>query len=55
MTVPSLITAEMLQPVIDAVKSNVGLVFPVGIAIFAVLLGVSIIPKLIKVFTGIHW
>lgn len=48
-----MVTSEMLQPIIDAVKSNTLVVLPVCIAIFAVLLGVAIIPKLIKAFTGV--
>lgn len=49
-----MVTTEMLQPIIDAVRSNALVVLPVCIAIFAVILGISIIPKLIKAFTGVR-
>ena len=45
------ITAEMLSPITDAVTANIGVILPVGIAIFGILIGVALVPKLIKRFT----
>jgi hypothetical protein len=45
------ITTEMLSPIIDAVTANIGVILPVGIAIFGILIGVSLVPKLIKKFS----
>lgn len=44
------ITSDMLAPVIDGITANIGVILPVGIAIFAIMIGVSLIPKIIKHF-----
>lgn len=46
------INEAMLQPLIDGVTANVGVILPVGMGLFAIFLGISLIPKLIKKFTN---
>lgn len=46
------ITQDMLQPLVDGVTANVGVILPVGLGLFAIFLGISLIPKLIKKFTA---
>lgn len=45
------ITSEMLNPLVDSVTANIGVILPVGIVIFGILIGVSMVPGLIKKFT----
>ena len=40
----------MLKPVVDGVAANLAVIIPIGIALFAILLGVTLIPKVIKKF-----
>ena len=44
------VTAEMLEPVADAVTSNLGVLLPVGIGIMAIMIGVALIPRIIWKF-----
>lgn len=45
-----MITAEMLGPITTAVTSNATAIIPVGIGIMGVMIGVSLIPRLIYKF-----
>ena len=42
------ITSELLTPIITGVSANIGVILPVGILLFSIMLGVKLIPKLIK-------
>lgn len=44
------ITSDMLSPLVDGVTGNVAVILPVGITIFAILLGISLVPKIIRQF-----
>jgi hypothetical protein len=44
------ITSDMLEPILSAAKDNIAVILPVGIGLFAILLGVSFIPMLFKKF-----
>lgn len=44
------ITAEMLEPVVEGVSANIGVIVPIGIGLFAILLGVKLIPKILGSF-----
>lgn len=44
------VSSEMLAPITEAVTSNLSLLVPVGIGIMALLIGVSLIPKIIYRF-----
>lgn len=44
------ITALMIQPLTDAITSNVTTMLPAGIAIMAIFAGISVIPKVFYKF-----
>lgn len=44
------VTAAMLQPITDSITSNLGTLLPVGITIMAVMIGVSLIPRIVYKF-----
>lgn len=44
------ITQEMLTPLVDGVISNIGVVLPIGIGLFAIMLGVKLVPRIIGWF-----
>lgn len=44
------ITTDMLKPLVDGVISNVGVILPVGIGLFAILLGIRLIPSVVSRF-----
>lgn len=43
-----MITAELIQPVVQAVTNNITAMVPAGLSILALSLGVSAVPKIIK-------
>ncbi len=47
----SAITTEMLEPILDGLKANIGIILPIGIGIFAIVLGIRFIPRIFKMFT----
>jgi len=50
MTSSVAVTADMLKPITDAINSNLGVLLPVGIAIMAIMIGVSLIPRIVYKF-----
>lgn len=46
----AVVTAEMLQPVIDTITANVTVLLPVGLGILAIMLGIALIPRIIWKF-----
>lgn len=44
------VTSSMLSPITDAITSNLGVLLPVGLTIMAILIGVSLIPRIIYKF-----
>lgn len=44
------ITSSMLTPVTDSITSNLGTLLPVGITIMGIMIGVSLIPRIIYKF-----
>ncbi len=44
------ITEAMLQPVVDSITGNLGVLLPVGLTILAVMVGVALIPRIIWKF-----
>ncbi len=44
------ITSAMVQPIADAVNNNVGVLIPVGVGVMAVMIGVSLIPRIVYKF-----
>lgn len=50
-SLPSIaITTEMLTPLVEGVMANVQVILPVGLGLFAIFLGIRIIPGLITKF-----
>ncbi|WP_161497924.1 hypothetical protein [Streptococcus suis] len=45
-----MITTDLIQPVVQAVTSNVTAVVPAGLSLLALSLGVKSVPKIIKSF-----
>ena len=46
------ITTQMLTPLVEGIVSNVNVVLPVGLGIMGVMLGIRIVPSLLRRFTG---
>ena len=44
------VTPEMLQPVVTGFSANVGVIIPYAIALFSIMIGLKMIPKLFKAF-----
>lgn len=44
------ITSAMVQPIIGAVSDNVGVLLPIGIGILGIMVGVSLIPRIVYKF-----
>lgn len=44
------ITAEMLAPITTALTENLGVLLPVGITIMGIMIGVSLIPRIVYKF-----
>jgi len=44
------ITSAMVEPIVTAVSSNVGILLPVGVGIMAIMIGVSLIPRIVYKF-----
>jgi len=44
------ITETMLEPVVDSITGNLGVLLPVGLTILAVMIGVALIPRIIWKF-----
>ena len=50
-TLPTIaITEDMLKPLVEGVVANVGVILPIGLGLFAIFLGIRIIPGLISRF-----
>lgn len=46
----ALVTAEMLAPITTTLNENLGVLLPVGIGIMGVMIGVSLIPRIVYKF-----
>lgn len=46
----ALVTAEMLAPITTTLNDNLGVLLPVGISIMGVMIGVSLIPRIVYKF-----
>ena len=44
------ITEEMLTPLVECVVANISVILPIGLGLFAIFLGIRIIPGLISRF-----
>lgn len=46
----AVVTAEMLKPVTDTINQNLTVLLPVGVGIMAIMIGVSLIPRIVHKF-----
>lgn len=46
----AVVTAAQLEPVTDAIVSNLAVLLPAGLGIMAIMIGVSLIPRIIYKF-----
>ena len=46
----ALVTADMLQPVVDAITGNTTVILPIGVTIMGILVGVGLIPRILSKF-----
>lgn len=45
-----MLTAELLAPITTAISSNLTILLPIGIGIMGIMIGVSLIPRIIYKF-----
>lgn len=45
------VKASDLQPILNVVTDNIGVILPFGVGITAILIGVGFVPRLIKKFS----
>ena len=45
-----MLTAEMLMPITDSINTDLGVLLPVGITIMGIMIGVSLIPRIVYKF-----
>lgn len=46
----TMLTAELLEPIVTGVTSNITTILPIGLSIMAAMVGVSMIPRIIYKF-----
>ena len=50
-TTPAIaITSDQLQPIVDTLTANLNVLLPVGITIMGIMIGVSLIPRIVYKF-----
>ena len=50
--VTTAVTTEMISPLVDLVIANIAAIMPAGIAIFGVMFGVRLVPRIIHSLAG---
>ncbi|MED4350876.1 hypothetical protein P9265_00820 [Schinkia azotoformans] len=50
METSAVVTSAMLSPITDTISSNLTVLLPVGIGILGIMIGVSLIPKIVYKF-----
>ena len=45
-----MLTADMLKPITDGINTDLGVLLPVGITIMGIMIGVSLIPRIVYKF-----
>lgn len=48
--ITALVTSDMLQPIVDTLTANISVILPVGMTVLALMVGVSLIPRIIYKF-----
>lgn len=47
------ITTTMLEPIVDSIVANIGVILPVGITVFGIMIGLSLVPRILRKFTSV--
>ncbi len=50
MTTTAVVTSGMVQPILDQVSATIPVLLPVGLGIMALVIGVSLVPRIIHKF-----
>jgi len=50
MTPSAIVTGEMLAPILSDISDNLATLLPVGLAIMGIMIGVSLIPRIVYKF-----
>jgi hypothetical protein len=50
MVTAATVTSAMVQPITDAISANVDVLLPVGIGIMAIMVGISLVPRIVYKF-----
>ncbi len=45
-----MVTAELLQPIVESITNNITTILPIGLSIMGAVVGVSMIPRIIYKF-----
>lgn len=45
-----LLTTAMLDPIVDMIKADLGVLLPVGITLMGIMIGVSLVPRIVWKF-----
>ncbi len=45
-----MLTAELLQPIVTSVTTNIQTILPIGLSVMGAIIGVSLIPRIIYKF-----
>ena len=48
--VTAIVTADMLNPILDMLEANLGVLVPVGVAIMGTMIGIGLIPRIVYKF-----
>lgn len=46
----ALVTEAMLQPIVDGITANVGVILPIGVTIMGIVVSVGLIPRILQKF-----
>jgi hypothetical protein len=46
----ALVTTAMLTPIVDTITANVGVILPIGLTIMGIMVGLSLIPRVLYKF-----
>lgn len=46
----AVVTTDMLEPLVSGLTANIGVILPIGMTILAMMVGISLIPRIIYKF-----
>lgn len=47
------ITETMLEPVVDSIVANIGVILPIAVVLFGIMIGIGLVPKILSKFTNV--